>query len=292
MDVKSAFLYGTIEEERIFRYLNGQPNLGLWYPKDSPFDLEAFSDSDYAGASLDRKSTTGAEYVAVAHCYGQVLANCFYSTTCRWRKMGKKLQPRCQLKTITEASLKTSQLKNADGRLLLPHERTYVAPTLTQKLFSNMRRVSKGYTGVNIPLFSSMLVQGPIQQGDGSTVPVESHHTPITTPPPHKPPRSSPSREDYSADTEIPFRSREPTELVKSWEIQASHFQGEKSMQMLALYCERVWDQNHAFIPKDFEIEKEVMKRPGFDFPQKSIKKNDDSQQQAGSSKKRSREDF
>ncbi|GKC17813.1 putative ribonuclease H-like domain-containing protein, partial [Tanacetum coccineum] len=85
--------------KRIFRYLKGQPKLGLWYPRDSPFDLEAFSDSDYAGASLDRKSTTGgcqflgkrliswqckkqtivanstteAEYVAAANCYGQVL---------------------------------------------------------------------------------------------------------------------------------------------------------------------------------------------------------------------------
>ncbi|GKE79872.1 hypothetical protein Tco_1549872 [Tanacetum coccineum] len=45
--------------KRIFRYLKGQPKLGLWYPMDSPFDLESFSDSDYAGASLDRKSTTG-----------------------------------------------------------------------------------------------------------------------------------------------------------------------------------------------------------------------------------------
>ncbi|GJX07933.1 putative ribonuclease H-like domain-containing protein [Tanacetum coccineum] len=85
--------------KRIFRYLKGQPKLGLWYPRDSPFDLEAFSDSDYAGASLDRKSTTGgcqflgkrliswqckkqtivansttkAEYVAAANCCGQVL---------------------------------------------------------------------------------------------------------------------------------------------------------------------------------------------------------------------------
>ncbi|GJR96414.1 putative ribonuclease H-like domain-containing protein [Tanacetum coccineum] len=83
----------------IFRYLKGQPNLGLWYPKDSPFDLEAYSYSDYAGASLDRKSTTGgcqflgkrliswqckkqtivanltteAEYVVAANCCGQVL---------------------------------------------------------------------------------------------------------------------------------------------------------------------------------------------------------------------------
>ncbi|GJZ12427.1 putative ribonuclease H-like domain-containing protein, partial [Tanacetum coccineum] len=43
--------------ERIFRYLKGQPKLGLWYPRDSPFDLEAFSNSDYARASIDRKST-------------------------------------------------------------------------------------------------------------------------------------------------------------------------------------------------------------------------------------------
>ncbi|GJT57156.1 retrovirus-related pol polyprotein from transposon TNT 1-94 [Tanacetum coccineum] len=45
----------------IFRYLKGRPNLCLWYPKDSPFILEAFSDSYYAGASLDRKSTIGGE---------------------------------------------------------------------------------------------------------------------------------------------------------------------------------------------------------------------------------------
>ncbi|GJS55779.1 putative ribonuclease H-like domain-containing protein [Tanacetum coccineum] len=45
--------------KRIFRYLKGRPKLGLWYPKDSPFILESFSDSDYAGASLDRKSITG-----------------------------------------------------------------------------------------------------------------------------------------------------------------------------------------------------------------------------------------
>nr|GEU51765.1 hypothetical protein [Tanacetum cinerariifolium] len=41
--------------KRIFRYLKGQPKLGLWYTKDSPFDLVAYTDSDYAGASLDMK---------------------------------------------------------------------------------------------------------------------------------------------------------------------------------------------------------------------------------------------
>ncbi|GKD34196.1 hypothetical protein Tco_1249705 [Tanacetum coccineum] len=52
---KVSHLYAV---KRIFRYLKGQPKLGLWYDRDSPFDLEAFSDSDYAKASLDRKSTT------------------------------------------------------------------------------------------------------------------------------------------------------------------------------------------------------------------------------------------
>nr|GEU31826.1 retrovirus-related Pol polyprotein from transposon TNT 1-94 [Tanacetum cinerariifolium] len=90
MDVKSVFLYGKIKEEvyvcqpprfkdpeflnKVYKvekalyglhqaprawYLKGHPKLGLWYPKDSPFDLVAYTDSDYARASLDRKSTTG-----------------------------------------------------------------------------------------------------------------------------------------------------------------------------------------------------------------------------------------
>ncbi|GJX96448.1 putative ribonuclease H-like domain-containing protein [Tanacetum coccineum] len=53
---KASHFYNV---KRIFRYLKGQPKLGFWYPKDSPFDLEAYSNSDYAGASLDRKSTIG-----------------------------------------------------------------------------------------------------------------------------------------------------------------------------------------------------------------------------------------
>ncbi|KAJ9547779.1 hypothetical protein OSB04_020322 [Centaurea solstitialis] len=45
--------------KRIFRYLKGTPNMGLWYSKDSGFDLTAYSDSDFAGCKIDRKSTTG-----------------------------------------------------------------------------------------------------------------------------------------------------------------------------------------------------------------------------------------
>nr|GEU29116.1 hypothetical protein [Tanacetum cinerariifolium] len=95
----NVHLYRSMIEavKKIFKYLKGQPKLGLWYPKESPLVLKAYSDSDYAGANKDRKSTTGgcqflgrrlilwqckkqtivatsstkAEYVAVANCCGQ-----------------------------------------------------------------------------------------------------------------------------------------------------------------------------------------------------------------------------
>nr|GEW36177.1 hypothetical protein [Tanacetum cinerariifolium] len=58
--------------KRTFKYLKCQPKFGLWYPKDSPIDLVAYTGSDYAGASLDRKSTTGeAEYVVASSCCRQ-----------------------------------------------------------------------------------------------------------------------------------------------------------------------------------------------------------------------------
>nr|GEZ01347.1 retrovirus-related Pol polyprotein from transposon TNT 1-94 [Tanacetum cinerariifolium] len=56
---------------RIFRYLRGTINLGLWYSKDSSFDLTAYSDADHAGCHLDQK--TKSEYVAVSGCCAQVL---------------------------------------------------------------------------------------------------------------------------------------------------------------------------------------------------------------------------
>nr|GEV57861.1 retrovirus-related Pol polyprotein from transposon TNT 1-94 [Tanacetum cinerariifolium] len=60
--------------KRIFRYLKGTINLGLWYPKYSGFDLTAYSDADHARCHLDRK--TESEYVVVSGCYAQVLWMC------------------------------------------------------------------------------------------------------------------------------------------------------------------------------------------------------------------------
>ncbi|GKC84756.1 ribonuclease H-like domain-containing protein [Tanacetum coccineum] len=47
------------EVKRIFRYLRGTINMGLWYPKDSGFELTAFTDANHAGCLDTRKSTSG-----------------------------------------------------------------------------------------------------------------------------------------------------------------------------------------------------------------------------------------
>nr|GEU71051.1 retrovirus-related Pol polyprotein from transposon TNT 1-94 [Tanacetum cinerariifolium] len=87
------------EVKRIFRYLQGTVNTGLWYTKDSGFELTGFSDADYAGCKETFKSTSGeaqflgeklvswslkkqdctalstaeAEYVSLSTCCAQVL---------------------------------------------------------------------------------------------------------------------------------------------------------------------------------------------------------------------------
>nr|GEU66262.1 hypothetical protein [Tanacetum cinerariifolium] len=105
-------LNGKDVDVPIYRYLKGKTHLGLWYPKDSPFNLVAYSDSDYAGASLDRKSTIGG----------------------------------CQF--IDDLS---------------SHNTKYTSPSLTQKVFANMKRIGKGFLGIETPLFDTMLVQLQVQ---------------------------------------------------------------------------------------------------------------------------------
>ncbi|GJV17461.1 hypothetical protein Tco_1362784 [Tanacetum coccineum] len=325
--------------KRIFIYLKGQPTLGLWYPKDSPMNLIAYSDSDYAGASIDRKSTTGAEYIAVSNCCGQtkhieirhhfirdsyekkliemvkihtdynvadlltkafdvtrfqfLMASIATARTSATREVELTATIDGQEKTITEASLKRhlklednggvttlpnseifeqlalmgyatdsdkltfqkynfspqwrffihtilhclspkkttweqfssniataisylaitrtfnfskfifdAMVKNLDNphkflmyprfiqiylnkqrRLLQPHTRTYSTPVLTQKVFSNMKSVTKGYSGEDIPLFASMITASETSPSRITSSPsLSPQHTPFTAP--------------------------------------------------------------------------------------------------------------
>ncbi|GKE16822.1 hypothetical protein Tco_1424399 [Tanacetum coccineum] len=94
--------------------------------------------------------------------------------------------------------LATNKTFNFSRMILMA--RTYFAPTLTHKLFSNIRRVSKGYIGVDIPLFPTMLVQGPNLQGQGSTVQSDSHHITTNDPSTSQPPTSPPSMQTHVAE--------------------------------------------------------------------------------------------
>nr|GEV10982.1 hypothetical protein [Tanacetum cinerariifolium] len=277
--------------KRIFRYLKGKPHLGLWYPKDSTFDLVAYSDSDYAGASLDRKSTTGgcqflgcrliywqckkqtvvatsstkAEYVAAASCCAQVLwiqnQLLDYGTNTAGLNTPRCDEDRLELMelivfllpsdekvrievsvvdlqvsavrlillllvksfcclvndvtrlqalvdkkkvVITEATLRDAlRLDDVEGIECLPNEEIFVElarmgyekpstkltfykaffssqkevgdlsshttkysfPALTQKVFANMRRVGKGCSKVETPLFEGMIVEQQVDEG-------------------------------------------------------------------------------------------------------------------------------
>nr|GEW68013.1 retrovirus-related Pol polyprotein from transposon TNT 1-94 [Tanacetum cinerariifolium] len=280
--------------KRIFIYLKGKPHLGLWYPKDSPFDLVAYSYSDYAGASLDRKSTIGgcqflgcrliswqckkqtvvatlsieAKYVAAASCCAQVLwiqnqlldygltmqvvlsgmeslkrmlhvTNIVSAGSLTTQQMAlnspcltqiknwlvqikrslfwnsvavKKVNDVTRLQAlvdkkkvvITKASIRNVlRLDDAEGRKfnfskyifdslvrnvdsptkfymyprflqlmirkqvgdLSSHSTKYTFPALTQKVFANMRRVGKGFSGVETPLFEGMMVEQQVAEG-------------------------------------------------------------------------------------------------------------------------------
>ncbi|GJW98116.1 uncharacterized mitochondrial protein-like protein [Tanacetum coccineum] len=139
--------------KRIFRYLKGKPSLGLWYSKDSPWELVAYTDSDYAGATQDRKSTTRgcqflgnrliswqckkqtvvatstteAEYVAAANCCGQI----YYKRTAEATNDDNgEVQLTAiidgHLMTITEASLRRHlKLDDHDGITSIPNSEIF-----------------------------------------------------------------------------------------------------------------------------------------------------------------------
>ncbi|GJU48290.1 hypothetical protein Tco_1217845 [Tanacetum coccineum] len=149
-DVDVHLYRSIIGSLMIFTYLKGQPKLGLWYPRDSPFDLEAFSDSDYAGASLDRRST------------------------------------------IRE-----------------PFNDTYETSKHTQKVFANMRRKGKSFSGTITPLFQSMLAIQTVE-GKGSGQPSEPQPTPSPALPLHEfsgPPKKVGDKAVYTGEDDRVVRT-------------------------------------------------------------------------------------
>ncbi|GKA84706.1 hypothetical protein Tco_0806360 [Tanacetum coccineum] len=63
------------------------------------------------------------------------------------------------------------------------HKSIYITPSHTKKIFVNMRRQGKDFSGRETPLFPTMVVQAQEEMGEGSAMPTDPHHTPIITQP-------------------------------------------------------------------------------------------------------------
>ncbi|GJS23376.1 putative ribonuclease H-like domain-containing protein [Tanacetum coccineum] len=208
--------------KRIFRYLKGQPKLGLWYPKDSPFDLEAFSNSAYTRASLDRKSTTGAEYVAATNCCGQVLWIQNQMLDYGFNFTNTKIyidneSTVCIVKNpVFHSKTKYIEIRHHFIRdsyekrliqVLKIHTDHNVADLLTKAfdvsstskngemeitatIYGRVKTVTEASIKRHLKLEDSDGTLFPSMEGEGSTIPIESHHTPTSAPSTSQPPTS------------------------------------------------------------------------------------------------------
>ncbi|GJT24279.1 ribonuclease H-like domain-containing protein [Tanacetum coccineum] len=202
----------------LYRYLKGRLKPGLWYPKESSFDLVAYSDSDYAELLL-LPSTTKAEYVAVAH-YCCIVKNPVYHSKTKHIEIRhhfirdsyeKKLIQ--VLKIHTDDNVANLLTKAFHGPRFKFFSGQHIAPVLTKNIFGNMKR---GFEGNHVPLLPAMLAPA---QGEGSAIPAGSQPTPTVSipstsqtpiPPLTEPSISSPSRITDRQEPEIP-QSQGPT---------------------------------------------------------------------------------
>ncbi|GJY19666.1 putative ribonuclease H-like domain-containing protein [Tanacetum coccineum] len=199
--------------KRNFRYLKGQPKLGLWYPKDSHFNLVAYTNSDYTGASLDGEinnrrlsiswksmiswqckkqtlvanSTTKAEYVVASSCCGQVLWIQNQLLDYGWMRKEDN---------VTEVFIRNSlQMNDKEGRDLLSNATIFeelkgwevqlFKKYIFEKYGANLdnavnflmypKRVGKGFLGRETPLFPTMVVRNQAEMGECSAIPTDPH---------------------------------------------------------------------------------------------------------------------
>ncbi|GJZ56108.1 hypothetical protein Tco_0611301 [Tanacetum coccineum] len=320
--------------KRIFRYLKGQPKLGLWYPKYYPFDLVAYTDSDYAGETAKKKcklmlAKSWLEWMCslmllmllgiTYYCWVKVNAvegKAKKSVKLMMKKLfrmelelmlfwstvkAKTINGEVQLHAlvdgkkiiITESTVRRDlQLEDAEGVECLPnstifeqltlmgskntawnefsntmasaiiclatnqkfnfskyifesmirnldnlsgkflmyprfvqvfldqqldglpnHKRIYIAPSHTKKIFGNMRRVGKGFSGRVTPLFQTMVVQNQSELGEGSANPTDPHHTPTIIQSSTQPQKTQKPRKPKRKDTQVPQPS-DPSENV------------------------------------------------------------------------------
>ncbi|GJV62736.1 hypothetical protein Tco_1473564 [Tanacetum coccineum] len=87
------------------------------------------------------------------------------------------------------------------------HNRIYVTPSHTKKIFGNIRRVGKGFSGRETPLFPIMVVHNQEEMGEGSAIPTDPHLTPTFIQPSSQPQKTQKHRRPKKKDTQVPQSS-------------------------------------------------------------------------------------
>ncbi|GJX92116.1 putative ribonuclease H-like domain-containing protein, partial [Tanacetum coccineum] len=159
--------------KRIFRYLKGKPTLGLWYSRDSPFELVAYTDSDYGGATQGKKSTTGgcmSKEVRTPKYLSLVVPQKKVGDEAVYKELGDKMERAATTTSSLEAKCQDTILGDVDAQTRFE---------ITSKQ-SNDPPLSRGYTfgsreDINTVRHMLMLsVQVPAAEGDFIKKPVES----------------------------------------------------------------------------------------------------------------------
>nr|GEV73545.1 hypothetical protein [Tanacetum cinerariifolium] len=195
---------------------------------DSPFDLEAYTGSDYAGVSLNGKSTTGG-------C--QFLRSRLISWQCKKKNVIANSTSEADTMASAIICLATNQkfnfskyifdhmVKNLEDGVklfmfprfvqvfldsqvkgMLKHKEIYVTPSHTKKIFAKMKRQGKDFFGKVTPLFETTMVQPQEDMGEDLEIPTDSHHIPTVTQPStsSQPRQKHKSKKSKKRITEVP----------------------------------------------------------------------------------------
>nr|GEX06625.1 hypothetical protein [Tanacetum cinerariifolium] len=183
IDVKSAFLYGKIEEEV---YVCQPPR---------------FEDLDFPDKVYKVKKALYGLHQAPIAWPDIMLAVC----ACARYQVNPKVSHLHDVKRIFRF---VQVFLNNQLEEISHHNRIYVTPSHTKKIFENMKSIGKGFSGRDTPLFPTMMVQAQEDMGEGSANPTDPHHTPIfIQPSTSQLQKTKQHRKPRRKDTELPQSS-------------------------------------------------------------------------------------
>ncbi|GJX83030.1 hypothetical protein Tco_0332511 [Tanacetum coccineum] len=110
--------------------------------------------------------------------------------------------------------------KQVEG--MTTHKKSYVTPSHTKKVFANMKREGKGFSGRVALLFETMMVRAPEELGEGSEIPTDPQHTPTIIQPSTSQPQKKQPRMKQRKDTKVPQPSGS-TEPITNEAVNEEH---------------------------------------------------------------------